>query len=253
MASSINDFGSVSNGLDRAQIDVGPRSDDTTDPRPSPEAMDYQKPSIRQTFKDNLLSAVVHPRFGINKIKAAIDEKHEASHSQPHEHHHDHAPTLAPPPPDSSVENQRLDNTFEDKPKFPPVKEFIHQPVQSVISTVQDQRGNDFAESIAKAEIAHGVDVQLLQQADKVQNASNETQQEAEYETSVQMKQLRQDFFVRWTIDRHVRILGRIKASPPPPARPPLFPKNSTGDKRLPWTAYIQQASARPKDNNTFY
>ncbi|EXJ61719.1 hypothetical protein A1O7_02148 [Cladophialophora yegresii CBS 114405] len=204
MASSINDFGSVSNGLDRAQIDVGPRNDDTTDPRPAPEAMDYQKPSIRQAVKDNLLSAVVHPRYGISKIKAAIDEKHEASNSQTYEHHHDHAPTLAPPPPDSSVENQRLDNTFKDKPKFPPIKEFIHQPVQSVISTVQDQRGNDFAESIGKAEIAHGVDVQLLQQADKVQDASNETQEEAEYETFIQMKQLRQDFFVRWTIDRHL-------------------------------------------------
>jgi hypothetical protein len=249
MAPGINDFGLTSNGLDRAQIDVGPQSDDNTDPRPPSEAMDYRKPSIRQAVKENLLSAAVHPRYGLSKIKAAIHEKHEASHSQPHNHHDDHAPTLAPPPPDSSVENQRLDNTFEEKPKFPPFKEFIHQPVQSVITTIQDQRGNDFAESIAKSEIAHGVDVQLLHQADKVEEASNESEEEAEYETFVQMKQLRQDFFVRWTIDRHVRILGRIKATPTPPTRPSLFTKTGTEDKQLTWKTYIQKASPRSKAN----
>ncbi|KIW70013.1 hypothetical protein PV04_02324 [Phialophora macrospora] len=239
MASGINNFGVTSSGLDRAQIDVGPQSNDNTNPRPSSEAMDYQKPSIRKAIKDNLLSAAVHPRYGLSKIKAAIDETHDASHSQPKDPHHDYAPTLAPPPPDSSVENQRLDKDYEEKPKFPPFKEFIHQPVQSVITTVQDQRGSDFAESIAKSEIAHGVDVQLLHQADKIENAASKPEEEAEYKIFVQMKQLRQDFFVRWTIDRHVRILGRINATPTPPTRPPLFTKTSTEDKQVTWKAYI--------------
>jgi len=70
-------FGSVSNGLDRAQLDVSPASDEVDDPRPPPEALQYRKPSIRHAIKDNFLSTIVHSRFGVNKIKAAINEKHD--------------------------------------------------------------------------------------------------------------------------------------------------------------------------------
>jgi hypothetical protein len=115
MTTKINKFGSVSGGLDRAQLGDGPRNDESTNARPSPEAVGYRKPSIRQAFKDNLLSAIVHPRYGTNKIKAAIHEKHEASNGKPKDNHHDEQlPTLAPPPLVDQLDKDRLTNDFEE-------------------------------------------------------------------------------------------------------------------------------------------
>lgn len=242
MASEINNFGVTSNGLDRAQIDVAPPVDAPTDPRPPTEALNYQKPSIRRTVKDNLLSVVVHPRYGINKIKAAISEKHEATANEHHEHEHDpdHAPTLAPAPPISSLENERLEHSLDEKPKFPPAKEFIKHPMSSVQSTVQDQRGSDWAENMAKSEIAHGAEVQIVRQADKVTNASTEPEKAAELQTLVQLKQTRQDEMVRWSIDRHVRRVGRTHVPEKPPERPPLYSKQ---DPSQSWSKYFGKVS----------
>ena len=143
MATDMDHFGSLSNGLDRAQLHAGPPSgpgppgDKSTDPRPPPEALDYQKPSIRQAFKDNFISVLFHPRYGTNKIKAVVNEKRAAENGQPHKHHHDNAPTLAPPPKVGTVNEQRLEHELEDKPQIPPLKEFMRQPIAAIRTTIQ--------------------------------------------------------------------------------------------------------------------
>ena len=238
---NLDNWGSVSNGLDRAQLHVGPPGKEADDPRPPLETLSYRKPSIRKAVKDNLLSAIVHPRHGVNKIKAAIAEKHEASSSQPHPHHEDHAPMLAPPPGLGTIAGDRLDDDFKEKPHFPPAKEFLHNPVAAIISTVQDQRGSDAAESLLKLEISHGADVQLLKQSEKIEEASDESDREAEYKTFVEMKSLRQDVFVRWTVDRHVRIIARKIGNfkDAPPKRPKLFWKGDDEEKAPTWSQYV--------------
>ncbi|KIV80312.1 hypothetical protein PV11_07823 [Exophiala sideris] len=238
MASAINHFGAASDGLDRAQLDVAPPVDAPTDPRPPAEALNYRKPSIRRVVKDNLLSVVVHPRYGVNKIKAAISEKREAIANETGEHQKDpdHAPTLAPAPPNRSLENDRLVHGLDEKPKFPPAKEFIKHPMTSLQSTVQDQRGSDWAENMASSEVSHGAEVNLVRQADKVANAVTPSEKEDELRTLVQLKQSRQDEMVRWSIDRHVRRVARTHVPERPPQPPPLSKK----DPLQTWSEYTK-------------
>ena len=237
MTTNIDDFGSVSKGLDRAQLHDASRGDDYSYSRPTLEAIGYRKPSIRKAFKDNLLSAIVHPRYGANKIKSAITEKREAQRTGPD--NKDRLPTLAPTPPVDQLAKDRLTAGFEEKPQLPPVKEFLHNPVAAIVTTIQDQRGYDAAENLIKAEVSHGADVQLLRQAEKVEKSPDGPEKDAEDQVFVQMKHLRQDAFVRWTIDRHIRIVAkRIEVSDPPPERPPFF-SNADVDKEIPtWLEY---------------
>lgn len=258
MASDINHFGIVSDGVDRAQIGVAPPVQATTNLRPPPEALNYQKPSIRQAIGDNLLSVVVHPQYGIKKIRAAVKEKREvtAKERQKDEHRDkqhedddddddDHVPTLAPLPPFASIEDQRLEHDLNEKSKFPPAKDFMDRPFSALQSVVQDQRGSDFAENITKSEVAHGASVQLVRQRDKVAAAKTESEKAAEVETLVQMKQLRQDAYVRWTIDRHVRRVGRTQLMGEPPVRPPLFGKETPETAVKTWKIYAGDVSLK--------
>ncbi|KAJ9605903.1 hypothetical protein H2200_009752 [Cladophialophora chaetospira] len=237
MTTHIDDFGTVSSGLDRAQLDVSPHANEATNTRPSREAVGYRKPSIRRAFKDHLLSAIINPHSGASKIKAAFVEKHESSKAESDDHKQ--LPTLAPTPPVGPLNKDRLTDDFVEKPRFPPAKEFLHNPVVAITTTVQDQHGQDTAENLIKAEICHGADVQLLNQAEKVENLPDGAEKDEEYETFVQMKHLRQDAFVRWTLDRHVRIVvRRIEVSDSLPKRPPFVSNVGEESNMLAWTDY---------------
>jgi hypothetical protein len=246
MASDIDQFGVISEGFDRAQFDVAPPVKAATDPRPPPEALKYQKPSIRRAVGDNFLSVVVHPQYGIKKIRAAVREKREvtAKGDQKDGERDDHVPTLAPSPPFRSVQGERLEHELDEKMKVPPLKEFIHQPYSAVLSMVQDQRGSDFAEDIMKPEISHGASVELVLQSDKIAAATTEEERAAEVETFTQMKQLRQDAYVRWSIDRHVRRVGRTQLLGQPPERPSLFGKRAVGTSAKGWKIYGTDVSS---------
>lgn len=239
MASNINDFGSASNGLDRAEIHKAPPVHTDIDARPSLDTLDYEKPSIRHSIRENALSVVVHPRYGLNKIRATIQEKKEATRREKEPRakspQDDAAPTLAPEPLLSSVDGERLFHDVGEKPKHPSAKEFLKHPVVSLQSTVQDQRGKDFAENVMRAEIPHGADVHVVRQADKISQAINAEDARDETEKFARMKQLRQDAFVRWTIDRHVRKVVRTNLPKPKPQAPTL-----TGPARGPkWSTYL--------------
>ena len=244
MTTKMDKFGTVSDGLDRAQLDIGPPSEEVDDPRPTREALDYRRPSIRHAIKDNLISAITNPKYGIGKIKTAIHEKHDVSNKVPYDKHSNHAPTLAPVPFLGPIQDSRLKDDYEEKPRLPPGKEFLHNPVASVLTTIQDEQSRDVAETFLKLEISHGADVQILNQMQKVEDASNESEEEAEYQTFVQMKNLRQDVFVRWTVDRHVRIVARrYQGSHTPPKRPKLF--GQTADDKAPdWLGYGSEVRA---------
>lgn len=246
MASDINQFGVISKGIDRAQFDVAPPVKTATDPRPPPEALKYQKPSIRRAVGDNLLSVVVHPQHGIKKIRAAVKEKREVTAKEHQEggEGQDYVPTLAPSPPFTSVEGERLEHELDEKRQIPPLKEFIHQPYSAVLSTIQDQRGSDFAEDIMQPEVSHGASVELVRQSDKIAAAMTEGEKAAEVETFTQMKQLRQDAYVRWSIDRHVRRVGRTQLLGQPPERPPLFGEKAVGTTAESWRIYGTDVSS---------
>lgn len=196
----------------------------------------------------------MHPQYGIKKIRAVVKEKREVTAKERHkdgqkdEKHDDdddddHVPTLAPLPAFRSIEDQRLEHDLNEKSKFPPAKDFMHRPFSALQSVVQDQRGSDFAENITKSEVAHGASVQLVRQRDKVAAAKTESEKATEVETLVQMKQLRQDAYVRWTIDRHVRRVGRTQLMGEPPVRPPIFGKETPEVPVNSWRIYAGDVS----------
>jgi hypothetical protein len=238
MASSIDEFGLVSDGLDRAQIGVPPAVTSDVDTRPSPETLSYHKPSIRQAIRDNFLSTIVHPQRGINNLKEAAREKREATARERQVSEPEGLPELAPNPLYNSVKQQRLKHDLHEKPQLPPAKEFLHQPYAAIQSTVQDHRGHELAENMFKSEIPHGASVQLIHQSHKIRDARDDGEQEAERKAFVQMKQLRQDAYVRWTMDRHVKRVGRMSPASERPRPPPLLRKPDATKPPLSWTAY---------------
>lgn len=140
MASDINQFGFISEGIDSAQFDASPPVKAGIVPRPPPEALKSQKPSIRRAIGDNLLSVVVHPQYGIKKIRAAVKEKREATAKEHQEdgQHDEHVPILAPPPPFASVEGERLEHKLNEKTQIPPLSSLFtsHTPQYSQWSKI---------------------------------------------------------------------------------------------------------------------
>lgn len=62
-----------------------------------------------------------------------------------------------------------------------------------------------------ESEVSHGASVELVRQSDRIAAATAESEKAAEVQTFMQMKQLRQDAYVRWSINRHVRRVGRTQ------------------------------------------
>jgi hypothetical protein len=161
---------------------------------------------------------VAHPQEGFRAVRRTVRERRadSSSHQAPIED--DHVPILAPAPPQGTGD-ERLKYELEKKRKYPPAEEFVRHPVDTLKTLARDQGGDDFAENVAKSEVSHGADVRLLRQVDEIENAADDAKP-TEVEKLRQLKHARQDAFVRWTIDRHVRCAKQLryaesKAQPP--------------------------------------
>ncbi|ETN39110.1 uncharacterized protein HMPREF1541_05332 [Cyphellophora europaea CBS 101466] len=225
-------FGMVSQGLDRAEIGVSPQVKGSH-PRPQAGTSHYRKPSIRRTLGDlTFLPFVAHPHDGLRKLKRTVKDKRADATDQPTAPEEAHAPLLAPAPDIGS--DERLEHDLRARQKYPPIKQFIQHPVSALQTVARDQGGDDFAENVARSEVPHGASVILLRQEQKVDEATDGNQ-EAEQETLTQLKHARQDAFVRWSMDRHVRRVKRLHD----PATHPQLP--GFRDSWSHWISYSQQ------------
>jgi len=238
MAATVDQFGTISDGLDRAQIHESPPVNGVTNARPIRETTHHEKHRFRRSISKKL-STLIHPRLGLDRIKNSVYDGHtnSADHQGLRVDNDEPAPLLAPQPP-SNTKEMRLNHAIEDKLNMPSIKKLVREPVMTVKKLVSDQGGIEFAENIGQSAVSHGASVNILRQEQKVEDASTEDEALAEMETLVQLKQLRQDEFVRWSVDRHVRKIGIMHEPGLRPQRPPLLESHEVGSSQGQWSTY---------------
>lgn len=148
-------------------------------------------------------------------------------------------PVLAPHPA-KAKEELRYDN---QKPPtaLDNLKDFVHHPVKTIESAIQSQSGQAVAQTLLAKEVTHSQDVELVQAHDKIEAAETREEREEAVENYNNIGKLRQDLFVRWSLDRHVTKLRQLE-----PYRERLLPRyhfiriDSTGATRQDWGAYAR-------------
>ncbi|KAK5208641.1 hypothetical protein LTR20_001424 [Exophiala xenobiotica] len=152
----------------------------------------------------------------------------------------DPAPLLAPSPLSRNA-NDRLGPELQEKPKIPPIREFIHSPLLTVKEVIANEGGEDFAQNVGKAEVSHGANVALVIENARVRQSNEEDGASCDEDVLDGLKQSRQDSFTRWTMDRHVRNVGRIQPHVIPlRARKEFLQRNAQGRERIDWIGYGQ-------------
>ena len=123
------------------------------------------------------------------------------------------APTLAPMPKGpGDDESERL---TDSKPDEPSSKEQFKEMMQNPIDTIQSMVRGDGAEKVAKSmetAITHGADVQLVRAHDKAEDVNTKKEEKVAMQEVDKLKEARQDSFVRWTFDKHVREVKSVPA-----------------------------------------
>jgi hypothetical protein len=121
------------------------------------------------------------------------------------------APTLAPAPPDTS-EKDRFSKVLPNKPSLPPLKDFITSPLQTAQTIAEVQGGDDFAQNLTIAAATHEASVKFVRAYEKIAVTVTDADEDLARKDLELLKKARQDGFVRWTLDRHVHKVGRLKA-----------------------------------------
>ena len=119
------------------------------------------------------------------------------------------APTLAPEAP---VKDDRFSKAAPEKPSLPPVKDFVTEPIKTIKLITQAQGGGGLAQNLAKNDTPHSADVQVIRAYEIYHDASAQGDKELAMHDLELLKKARQDSYVRWTLDRHVKSVGRIQA-----------------------------------------
>ena len=173
---------------------------------------------------------------------------HATDNDPPPEHHPEQtAPTLAPPP-TQETHNLRLAEDVEQKSQLPDFKQFLHQPLNTLKSVAHKQGGKEFAEAVANTDATHGASVKLVLAHERlVAEASGTPQHAAAGDEFANLKKVRQDAFVRWTLARHVRT---VRAVPPEPApqhqrQDFIYSNGEDGEVRMHWAEYGEHVRMR--------
>ena len=120
------------------------------------------------------------------------------------------APTLAPDPP-TATKDDRFNGQPPVKPSLPPLKEVLHHPVQTIKSVAHVEGGGGLAETLATKDVSHEAGVQLVRVEEEVSIARTQSEEDLALEKLEWLKSVRQDSYVRWTLDRHVGKVGRVE------------------------------------------
>ena len=148
-----------------------------------------------------------------------------------------HGVTLAPFPNPTKLPN-RLDNHPPEQSAHG-LKDFIHQPVQTIKTKAERKTNKAVAETFSTAEVSHAHDVELILAQDNVASAQTEEERSSASEDVQALKRARQDMFVRWTMDRHVLKIRQLQRKPVQPKnRADFVAKSDSGQQKMDWKAY---------------
>jgi hypothetical protein len=151
---------------------------------------------------------------------------------------------------DSSLQSPVLANTTDEQsdsrlirqlpvPDKPTMKDFMHNPIETVKSKVSDQGNQQVAANIAAKEIPHGEEVDLVNAHDAVSSAKTERERLMAIQDVKRLTKERQSTYARWTLDRHVtniRVLPRDTMVRKPQAE--FLKKDIHGQIVTDWNAY---------------
>lgn len=129
------------------------------------------------------------------------------------------------------------------------LKDFLHNPVDTVASKISNQGNQQVAGHIAAQEMPHGQEVDLLKASEAVERASTEDEKIDAKQHEAEMIRARQSTFARWSLDRHVT---KVRLLP----RESMVRKNVTdfqskdqnGEPMTDWKGYREHVSLlKPK------
>jgi hypothetical protein len=132
-------------------------------------------------------------------------------------------------------------------PEKATLKDFMHNPVDTVKAKVSDRGNEQVAANIAAKEISHGHEVDLINAHDAVNRATTEREKLLAIKDVSKLIKERQSTYARWSLDRHVtkvRVLPRetmVKKS-----QAEFRKQNSQGQMVTDWNAYATHVSVTP-------
>ena len=136
----------------------------------------------------------------------------------------------------------RLDESAPPKPGPEGFKQLIQHPVDTVKAKTERKTNKEVAANLLSPEVTHAQDVKLIRAQDTLDTAKTEEEKLEACNDLETLKKARQDLFVRWTMDRHVLKLKRLKSKEEQErSRRKARSHESTGDERLGWKGYGEQ------------
>lgn len=173
-----------------------------------------------------------------SKARAKTDKVFHPSTKQYTSHEPLPAPALAPPPA-TTADDDRLYNPLPEH-KGIQAKGLLHHPVDTVSSALHGASGAKMAAVMDNQTIAHGADVNLVRAHDKVTAAVGEEEKQLASDELEELKKVRQDTYVRWTMDRHVLKVRRIPPLKLPQPHKQDYTAGKEGKGPVDWAAYGQ-------------
>ena len=189
----------MSSPLDRAEFGVYNEAIEPRGSEANPKNLDIE--DLDNTSQSKLTIKAHHVSDRLKSIFQKKENQDARLTSNVRRELKDNAPTLAPPP-SKDGEEDRLGEPLPEKKILPPAKEIVKHPLDSAKEVIHSQGGSGLAAKIAKTDVAHGDSVKLVRAAEQAD--ADENDENLRLEIS-KLKKSRQDSFVRWTLDRHVR------------------------------------------------
>ena len=145
--------------------------------------------------------------------------------------------TLAPSPTPTEMPHRLDDHPPEQG--IHGLKDFVHQPVQTIKAKVERKTNREVAKNISTAAVSHAHDVELVLAQDHMASAETEEERSSAHQDLQVLKRARQDMFVRWTMDRHVLKIRQLKKKPfQRRKRAEFVTKDESGQSKMDWEAY---------------
>ena len=187
----------------------------------------------------------IHRSSKVTRMKLKAKKVFGISSSSLIEHEPSKAPILAPKPEEAS-ESERLIKDMPQRDKFP-VKDMISNPKETIQSMARGSGGEQLAQAVQNTAIPHGADVRLVRAYDKVEDTKTEAERNQAIEEMEGLKETRQDLFVRWTMDRHLREVRSFPAKTVEwPDRKDFVVMDEPGRRRMQWAGYGRHVGRLP-------
>ena len=234
----------ASKGLDRAPLGDFSPPVETSGTNDDDLEESTEKDLASEENDDSKASRVLHRLSKSIKSKFTKDssDDHGGASDQRRADRTILAPVLAPSREhgvDVRLDEEEPPGNEDDKPGF---KDVIKSPIQSAKSMARTKAGSGFSEGLAKTPITHAADVEMVRADDKVTNADTEEDRTVAEEELNTMMKLRQNSYVRWTLDRHVHRIRREKRHPKPRYSPKEFQQTDVqGNSKTQWDQFGQQ------------